>query len=168
MQFGHLDFARRTCISLARPFLLSAEPFDPNYLLCASTVPYRLGSSTEGCYSRPLPWYGSSSSKWICLVHPAVGLRTSPTADHHNAALLQRRPEKWNHNGITSYSSPCSRCANASVRIWGRFLRLKNALWRALLLPSPCLLTSSRHLPSPFAADAWGMQESRAGRRERR
>ena len=34
-----LDFARRTCISLARPFHLSAEQFDPNYLLRASTVP---------------------------------------------------------------------------------------------------------------------------------
>ena len=33
------DFARRTCISLARPFHLSAEQFDPNYLLRASTVP---------------------------------------------------------------------------------------------------------------------------------
>ena len=37
-----LDFARRTCISLARPFHLSTEQFDPNYLLRASTVPHRL------------------------------------------------------------------------------------------------------------------------------
>jgi len=37
-----LDFVRRTCISLARPFLLSAVQFDPNYLLRASTVPHRL------------------------------------------------------------------------------------------------------------------------------
>jgi len=37
-----IDFVRRTSISLARPFLLSAVQFDPNYLLRASTVPHRL------------------------------------------------------------------------------------------------------------------------------
>ena len=52
------------------------------------------------------------------------------------------------------------------VRIWGHFLRLKNALILGCI-PSPRLLMSFHRPPSPFAADVWGMRESRAGRRER-
>ena len=53
------------------------------------------------------------------------------------------------------------------VWIWGHFLRLKNMLILGCI-PSPRLLMSSHRPPSPFAADVWGMRESRAGRRERR
>jgi len=57
--------------------------------------------------------------------------------------------------------------AIATVWIWGHFLRLKNMLILGCI-PSPRLLMSSHRPPSPFAADVWGMRESRAGRRERR
>jgi len=50
-----LDFARRTCISLARPFHLSAEQFDPNYLLRASTVPNLKDSHTPAVHLEQEP-----------------------------------------------------------------------------------------------------------------
>jgi len=49
------DFARRTCISLARPFHLSAEQFDPNYLLRASTVPNLKDSHTPAVHLEQEP-----------------------------------------------------------------------------------------------------------------
>jgi len=67
--------------------------------------------------------------------------------------------------GAAASSLPVA-LAIATVRIWGHFLRLKNALILGCI-PSPRLLMSFHRPPSPFAADVWGMRESRAGRRER-